>query len=178
MRFVAPTHIALTTQILFLRSSMGNIALNCNRIQSQFSTEPPKNIKRIVGWVGDALDTPGQELIRAATVADDDRFPPLDRNDIPRGSPGHPTPPHFVIPAEAGIHIIIINRTRGDIPRGSPDRSPDRHSGLSLRHRTFSALFDNDLVSAFICPRRLPGELYQSRVIAVAGFIGRPVHQW
>ena len=60
-QFVAPTHIALTTQILFLRSSMGNIALNCNRIQSHFSTEPPKNIKRIVERVGDAPDTPGQD---------------------------------------------------------------------------------------------------------------------
>ena len=40
---------------------------------------------------------------------------------IPRPSFRHsrPTP---VIPAEAGIHIIIINRIRNDIPRGCPAR--------------------------------------------------------
>ena len=36
-----------------------------------------------------------------------------------------------------------------------------------------SNLFDSDLVCAFICPRRLPGEFCQSRVIAFAGLIGR-----
>ena len=46
-----------------------------------------------------------------------------------------PSPdPHFVIPAEAGIHITIINRTRNGIPRGSPGQAqgpvPTRRIGV------------------------------------------------
>ena len=39
------------------------------------------------------------------------------------GDTNHSPAPHFVIPAEAGIHITIINHTRNDIPRGSPGQA-------------------------------------------------------
>ena len=52
---------------------------------------------------------------------------------IPPWLSGASHAPHFVIPAElvpdpdrgAGIHIIIINRTRNDIPRGSPGQAQE-----------------------------------------------------